>query len=169
MPILEERLELLPYTRYCTPCAAEVQDGRDVNLNDGRALGGFGSEERPARGDAEPTSAYDERAQFTDLRAEEEVEEDVHAVGTAGGGTAVGGLAGTNVGEGDPEGVPLEEAMGSGNFDVEVEADDEDTTAYAGPGSGAVGGTPADKRAVGGRTGGGIAPHPEPGDAVIGG
>jgi RNA polymerase-binding transcription factor DksA len=34
--IIEERLELLPYTRYCTACAEALQAGRDVNLNDGR-------------------------------------------------------------------------------------------------------------------------------------
>ncbi len=34
--IIEERLELLPYTRYCTPCAEKLQAGKDVNLNEGR-------------------------------------------------------------------------------------------------------------------------------------
>ncbi len=34
--ILEARLDLLPYTRYCTPCAEQLQAGRDVNLNEGR-------------------------------------------------------------------------------------------------------------------------------------
>jgi RNA polymerase-binding transcription factor DksA len=35
--ILEERLDLLPYTRYCTPCAEQLQAGKDVNLNEGRS------------------------------------------------------------------------------------------------------------------------------------
>src|SRR5215813_9228404 len=30
--IIEERLELLPYARYCTPCAEKLQSGRNVNL-----------------------------------------------------------------------------------------------------------------------------------------
>ena len=34
--VIEERLELLPYTRYCTPCAEKLQAGKDVNLNEGR-------------------------------------------------------------------------------------------------------------------------------------
>jgi RNA polymerase-binding transcription factor DksA len=34
--IIEERLELLPYTRYCTPCAADLQAGKDINFNAGR-------------------------------------------------------------------------------------------------------------------------------------
>jgi len=34
--ILEERLDLLPYTNYCTPCAEKLQAGKPVNLNDGR-------------------------------------------------------------------------------------------------------------------------------------
>jgi RNA polymerase-binding transcription factor DksA len=34
--IMIERLEVLPYTRYCTPCAEVEQAGRDVNLNGGR-------------------------------------------------------------------------------------------------------------------------------------
>ena len=37
---------------------------------------------------------------------------DVHAAGTAGGGTAEGGLAGTNIGEGDPNNADLEDATG---------------------------------------------------------
>src|SRR3954466_412806 len=40
--ILEERLEALPYTRYCTPCSAAVGDGAPVNLNVGRPEGGLG-------------------------------------------------------------------------------------------------------------------------------
>src|SRR6516165_9305130 len=34
--IIEERLELLPYARYCTPCAERLQSGKDINLNEGR-------------------------------------------------------------------------------------------------------------------------------------
>jgi RNA polymerase-binding transcription factor DksA len=34
--IIEERLELLPYTRFCTPCATELQAGKEINLNEGR-------------------------------------------------------------------------------------------------------------------------------------
>ena len=85
-------------------------------------------------------------------RSSRRKEADVHAAGTAGGGTAEGGLAGTNIGEGDPDNADLDSAMGSGNHDVAIEEDDEDTIAYSGPSGGAVGGTPAGKRAVGGKT-----------------
>ena len=39
-PIIEERLELLPYTRYCTACAEALQAGKEVNLNEGRPRSG---------------------------------------------------------------------------------------------------------------------------------
>src|SRR3954447_26755935 len=44
--ILEERLEVLPYTRYCTPCSAAGNDGAAVHLNAGRPEGGLGDLER---------------------------------------------------------------------------------------------------------------------------
>src|SRR3954452_18314431 len=44
--ILEERLEVLPYTRYCTSCSGEVGDGAAVALNGGRPDGGLGEFER---------------------------------------------------------------------------------------------------------------------------
>jgi hypothetical protein len=71
---------------------------------------------------------------------------DVHAAGTAGGGTAVGGLAGGNEGGGDPIVAELDEATASGNFDVEDDRAD-DRTPLSGRAGGAVGGTPARKRA----------------------
>ena len=94
--------------------------------------------------------------------------DDIHAAGTAGGGTAIGGLAGTNIGEGDPDDGDLEEAMGSGDYDQALEDDHEDTSSYSGPTGGAVGGAVADRRAVGGKTGGGLAPQPGPGDSPVG-
>lgn len=168
--IIEDRLEVLPYTRYCTACAAEVQAGQDVNLNDGRPEGGLGDfERRHGTGAGTESERADQEVAFTRQRPNVGDEmEDVHAAGSAGGGTAIGGLAGTNIGEGDPDDGDLENAMGSGNFDVAIEEDDEETTAYSGPGGGAVGGTPAEKRAIGGRTGGGIAPQPAPGESPTG-
>src|SRR5438445_7439139 len=65
---------------------------------------------------------------------------DIHAVGTPGGGTASGGLAGSNVGDGDPDNANLEDAMGSGIRDTSGE--DEGGPPYAGEAGGAVGGTP---------------------------
>jgi RNA polymerase-binding transcription factor DksA len=146
-----ERLEAIPHTRYCTACAEQLQAGAQVNLNRGRpgagnALGDFSrsAEQAAPQGSAERVPAVDREAGDTE-------DQDVHAAGTAGGGTAVGGLAGTNVGSGEPDDVNLEEAMGSGNFDQELEGSEDEATPYAGPQGGAVGGTPAEKRATGGK------------------
>jgi hypothetical protein len=92
---------------------------------------------------------------------------DRHAAGAIGGGSAVGGLAGTNVGDGSPENADIDAAAGSGQFDAVLDADDED--AYSGIAGGAVGGSPAGKRASGGRTERGIAPGgSHRGDTTIG-
>ena len=85
--------------------------------------------------------------------AEEERDErhpDIFAAGTPGGGTASGGLAGTNAGDGSPENVDLEDAMGNGIADTSAEEENEGGVPYAGPSGGAVGGTPAGGRASGG-------------------
>ena len=74
---------------------------------------------------------------------------DPHAAGAPAGGSAVGGLGGVNVGDGDPANADIDAAGGGGNFDRDLEIDDE--SAYAGRSGGAVGGTPANKRTVGGR------------------
>lgn len=164
--IAEERLEAIPYARHCATCAAKLQAGRSVNLNAGRPQSwaegvtgtpvdtewanapNYGPEAPPA--EMEPVLSADEE--------EEESESDTHAIGTPGGGTGVGGLAGTNIGSGDPDNADLERAMGSGSYDVEVDEDSKNT-AYSGLSGGAVGGTPAGKRASGGKTGKGIAPE----------
>lgn len=167
----EERLEVLPYTRYCTPCSAEVGDGSRANLNAGRPEAGMGGLDRHSggEGDDQRTNLDDPDRPFTDDAPRRRADRtDIHAAGTAGGGTAIGGLAGTNIGEGDPDDGDLEEAMGSGNYDQDLEDDHEDTTAYSGPSGGAVGGAVADLRATGGKTGGGIAPQPGPGDSPVG-
>ena len=62
---------------------------------------------------------------------------DSHATGTPGGGAASGGLAGTNVGDGDPDDVDLEDAHGSGIHDTSGE--EADQPPYSGPAGGAVG------------------------------
>src|SRR4051812_41684064 len=72
---------------------------------------------------------------------------DRYAAGTPGGGTASGGLAGTNAGDGDPDDADLEDALGSGIHDTG--GDEEGGPPYSGPSGGAVGGTPAEKRAKG--------------------
>ena len=140
--VIPERLEALPYTRFCTPCAATEQTGPAVNINAGR----------PRNWDGPGFNQGEDR----------------HAAGTPGGGSAVGGLAGTNVSEGSPANADLDAAMGSSEFDAGVEADDDEAGGYAGPAGGAVGGSPANKRARGGRTGRGLSPQSDPTDKPTG-
>ncbi len=88
------------------------------------------------------------------------------AVGTPGGGTEVGGLAGTNIDDGDPVLTNLDRAMGS---DARGEDSEEGGPPYAGSAGGAVGGTPAQARASGGHQRHGIAPGGvPPADTTIG-
>lgn len=164
--IPEKRLDVLPYVRHCTSCAEKLQAGAEVNLNTGRVGPGpdtlnphdDGPEERRA------PPGQNRKAK----RSASPDPGDRHAAGTPGGGSAVGGLAGTNLGSGDPNDADLESAMGSSTYDVNIEEGGGNTEAYSGPSGGAVGGTPAGKRSVGGKTGGGIAPRPGPGDDPMG-
>jgi hypothetical protein len=91
--------------------------------------------------------------------------DDRYGAGTPGGGTEVGGLAGSNYGDGTPDTEELNEAAAGGG--MELEADDED--GYSGFSGGAVGGTPAGRRSSGGRVHGGIAPGGvHRGDSTVG-
>jgi RNA polymerase-binding transcription factor DksA len=94
------RLEVLPYTRYCTPCAEAVQSGADVNLNAGRPQDGETQTilSRDEASEADDFGGADDPIPFTDLESDVSPAEqaDIHAAGTPGGGSAVGGLAGTN-------------------------------------------------------------------------
>jgi hypothetical protein len=88
------------------------------------------------------------------------------AVGTPGGGTEVGGLAGTNIDDGDPVFTNLDRAMGS---DARGEDSEDGGPPYAGISGGAVGGTPAQARASGGHQRHGISPGGvPPADSTIG-
>lgn len=88
------------------------------------------------------------------------------AAGTPGGGTEFGGLAGTNVDDGDPVRAPIDRAMGS---DDRGDEGDEGDQAYAGSAGGAVAGTPANVRAAGGHQRHGISPGGTlPADAMVG-
>jgi hypothetical protein len=136
---------------------------------EGRTMAGKRKEQRerkPARPEPIPPGAT-RRASDHDLRPGEPAPPnppDEEAVGTPGGGTEVGGLAGTTVGDGAPENVDLERFMGAGEEQVGDEG-----PPYAGRSGGAVGGTPAEGRASGGRTGHGLAPGgPHHGDSTIG-
>lgn len=142
MPIAPARLKAIPYSRFCVHCAELNHDTPIANLDAGRprspkdtlAPEGEMSEDRIAHADSLEFP-------LASLRFG-----DTHAAGTAGGGTAVGGLAGSNEGCGDPVIAEILEATANSSFDL---ADDQpnDHTPLSGFTGGAVGGTPARKRA----------------------
>lgn len=142
------RLDAIPYTRYCVACAETAADAPAANLNAGRPRvpadtlapeGEMGEDRHRQR----PQPIGNATAPGEQLGARG----DIHAAGTAGGGTALGGLAGTNLGRGDPEVADLQDAMGSGNFDIVDARNDAPHSPRSGRAGGAVGGTPAGKRA----------------------
>jgi len=142
--MIPERLDALPYTRHCVACSTVLHSGRAVNLNDGRPetwLGAPGHEGQHQTGTRHRGAGRDTGG----------MAHDIHAAGTPGGGTASGGLAGTNIGDGDPDGVDLEAAAGGDEKDPVDEQNEEEAQAYAGSSGGAVGGSPANKRARGGK------------------
>lgn len=149
--IVLERLDALPYVRHCVACAGKVQSGLSVNLNDGRPDGWLG--EPGHEGVRAPGSAH--RIIGRELGG---APNDVHAAGTPGGGTATGGLAGTTIGSGAPEGANLEQAAGGVDAEPADEVEEEKGEAYAGASGGAVGGTPANKRKGGGKVATGTPP-----------
>jgi RNA polymerase-binding transcription factor DksA len=140
--IAKARLEAIPFTRLCVKCAEKNDATPQVSLDEGRP--------RLPRDTLAPEGEMEEDR----LRRVDPLEfprppvhrGDVHAVGTAGGGTPVGGLAGGTEGNGDPTVAEVEEATASSYFDAE---DDrlKRNTPLSGPSGGAVGGTPVFKRA----------------------
>jgi RNA polymerase-binding transcription factor DksA len=140
--IAKARLEAIPYTRFCVICAESNDATPQVNLNEGRP--------NSPKDTLAPEGEMDEdRIQGADPLEFPQPpvhRGDVHAAGTAGGGTAVGGLAGSNEGYGDPKLFEVDEATASGQFDIE---DDRAkcNTPRSGRSGGAVGGTPVFKRA----------------------
>lgn len=92
---------------------------------------------------------------------------DISAAGTAGGGTEVGGLGGSNTGDGAPDDAELSEA--TGNAIPTNERENRGAGPYGGRHGGAVGGAIANGRASGGRTHRGYAPGGvHRGDSTIG-
>ena len=141
--IVHERLEAMPYVRYCTKCADAIQSGLAVNLNSGRprkpsdTLSPEGSMQESWRAAENP---------LTGSAGRHTVANDEHAAGEPGGGGATGGLAGSNSGDGQPQIADLQDAAGSGAFDVDEARNNPPDAPRSGRSGGAVGGTPARKR-----------------------
>lgn len=142
--IARQRLDAMPYVRFCVTCAERLQAGLPVNLNSGRPLSP--ADTLAPEGSMQESWRRDKSDPFGAGRNRVAIDE--HAVGEPGGGAAIGGLAGSNSGDGSPELSDLQDAAGSGEFDVD-DARDEDQreTPRSGRSGGAVGGTPARKRA----------------------
>jgi RNA polymerase-binding transcription factor DksA len=138
----KERLKAIPFSRYCVTCAAQENFVPEVNLNEGRpsspkdTLAPEGEMQEDRRKNRDPLEFPPSKLHRGD----------VHAAGTAGGGTSIGGMAGGTEGDGDPVISELDEATGSSFFDAEDDRPD-GRTPRSGPSGGAVGGTPAGKRA----------------------
>jgi len=121
-----ERLEALPFASQCIDCASRGAAIPAPNLNIGRPLhpsdtmapeGNMGESRRGGQGrfeEREALFAADENQPPEHLA-------DVHAAGTPGGGDALGGLAGSNVGRGDPQVGEIEDSMGSGTHEFDGE------------------------------------------------
>jgi RNA polymerase-binding transcription factor DksA len=140
--IAPARLEAIPYTRYCVKCAALQDETPQVNLDEGRPH--TPADTLAPEGDMEEDRL--KRSDSLEFPTPKLPRGDVYAAGTAGGGTAIGGLAGSNQGNGDPIVIEIDDATGSSNFDLNDDRTD-DHTPMSGFRGGAVGGTPARKRA----------------------
>lgn len=156
--IPSERLDALPYARFCTQCAEAVGLSSSLTRINRPVATVLNRVPSPADQNLIPPQTISdftprENSQFRnfDRRLDAEHPGDIHAAGTPGGGSAVGGLAGSNSGYGDPDVEDLEEAMGSGTFDRRTPRDEPEQTPRAGRSGGAVGGTPAGKRTRGDR------------------
>jgi DnaK suppressor protein len=118
------RLQAMPFVRHCVVCAEAIDRSSPVNLNRGRPASP--RDTLAPEGEMNENHSRTLQQPLRDISADspDEFTDDSHAAGTAGGGTAVGGLAGTNIGRGEPSIADLQDAAGSGDFDL-IDARDE--------------------------------------------
>lgn len=144
--ISSARLDAIPSARHCIQCARNETDVRP-NIDRGRPHG--------PEDTSQPEGFMNERgrregslfAEMSGRSRNGDDQADRHATGTAGGGTAFGGLGGTNEGHGDPDVAELSNAHANGESDLdEAYEENGDDDPRAGRAGGAVGGTPANKR-----------------------
>lgn len=149
--IADERLQAMPFAKHCVVCAEAIDHREPSNLNRGRpssprdtlAPEGEMNENR-SRTSESPLAAIS--SQPIEAHEVDEFLDDVHAAGTAGGGTAVGGLAGTNIGHGDPSIADLQEATGSSEFDREDARDASGPVPHAARNGSPISRTPKNQR-----------------------
>jgi RNA polymerase-binding transcription factor DksA len=118
------RLQAMPFVRHCVVCSEAIDKREPVNLNRGRPASP--RDTLAPEGEMDENRSRTTQAPLKDISANlaDDFADDTHAAGTAGGGTAVGGLAGTNIGRGEPSIADLQEAAGSGRFD-QIDARDD--------------------------------------------
>ena len=111
--ISTERLEAIPFVRHCVKCAEKLQGSPEEDFSGSNRLGPNFNTGRP-RGPKDTLAPEG----FMGEEGRRGRSGDVHAVGDAGGGTAFGGLAGSNTANGEPDIGDLQDAAGSGNSEV---------------------------------------------------
>ena len=144
--ISAERLRAIPHTRFCVRCTATADNSVRANLNVGRPRGPKDTMAPEGEMNEDTHDVLEVATSIDQEIADRDYAADIHAAGTAGGGTAIGGLAGSNIGHGDPSVADLQDASASSDFDV-TDLRDEGQIPRSGVTGGAVGGTPAGKRA----------------------
>ena len=147
LPINPERLEAIPFARNCVPSAEKLDQeladyGEGLEHSKAQTLG-----QRTARNAHRVCGRKSSGNKGSVVGKRTGTDTDIHAAGTAGGGTVLGGLAGTNVGRGDPRGSTLERATGSGGFDADNRSDFKNVSARTIRSDGAMSGAPTSKRA----------------------
>src|SRR5690606_10038531 len=114
-PIPKARLDIMPYARYCVACAEQIGDSPELNVEIGSPVGP--RDTIAPEGEMHEDESF-ERTPSGHRIPRSQATGDSHAAGEAGGGTAIGGLAGSNSGDGEPEVSTLRHATGSGDTDA---------------------------------------------------
>lgn len=126
-----ERLEALPFASQCIQCASRGAAVPTPNLNVGRPhdpSDTLAPEGRMAESGRSSEGRFAERENLSAAEDREPPEHaaDIYAAGTPGGGEALGGLAGSNVGRGDPQVGEIEDAMGNSAYEFDKPFDKPD-------------------------------------------
>ncbi|WP_254512536.1 TraR/DksA family transcriptional regulator [Anatilimnocola floriformis] len=143
--IVPERLQAMPFVRHCVVCAEAIDHRERSNFNLGRPMSPRDTLAPEGEMHENRSGIAATLADFDSQDAQEYLD-DIHAAGTAGGGTAVGGLAGTNIGRGEPSISDLQEATGSGDFDRVDARDEDDDAPLAARNGSAIRGAPKNQR-----------------------
>jgi RNA polymerase-binding transcription factor DksA len=115
--IPKARLDAIPYARFCVKCAELADQGSAPNFNQGLPSKSELLAEVGEMGERRRDRQRQQQSAANEHNSPDPDDADRHAAGTAGGGTSVGGLAGTTIGHGDPDVAIIEDATASSEFD----------------------------------------------------